>query len=120
LTEYLVTPQAAVDNSIIARYTVVVESGGFHLSGPETPHPLPKDLLLLTALLLFLVAVYQLFRKRWLLAQQQPDKRPRKPAVVRPKSEQDCLFCQADKTKKSALQREQPVAWSRCKGICDI
>jgi hypothetical protein len=43
-------------------------------------------------------------------------KRPRKPAVLRPKSESDCRFCQEDKQKRKTAEREKPVAWALRKG----
>jgi hypothetical protein len=43
-------------------------------------------------------------------------KKPRKPAVLRPKSERDCRFCQEDKRKKQAPDPEAPNPWRLRKG----
>jgi hypothetical protein len=78
-----------------------------------------KDLLILMAILILLVEIYQKLRQTWLrhiMAQKKKAKRPRKPGVLRPKSERDCRFCQEDKRKRKSAERELPVAWALRKG----
>ena len=78
-----------------------------------------KDLLILLAILILLVEIYRKLRQTWLrhlLSSKKKAKRPRKPAVLRPKSERDCRFCQEDKRKRKSAEREKPVAWALRKG----
>ena len=78
-----------------------------------------KDLLILLAILIFLVEIYRKLRQIWLrdqLSCRKMAKRPRKPAVLRPKSERDCRFCQEDKRKRKSAEREKAVAWALRKG----
>jgi hypothetical protein len=85
----------------------------------ETVLPLFKDLLILLAILILLVEIYQKLRRTWLrriIAQKKKAKGPRKPAVLRPKSEGDCRFCQDDKRKRKPGERELPAAWALRKG----
>jgi transposase-like protein len=50
------------------------------------------------------------------LVQKKKAKWPRKPAVLRPKSERDCRFCQEDKRTRKLPEREAPIAWYLKKG----
>jgi transposase-like protein len=78
-----------------------------------------NDLLILLALLILLVEIYRKLRQIWLrhqLSEKKKAKRPRKPAVLRPKSERDCCFCQEDKRKRKAVEHEAPIAWRLRKG----
>jgi len=45
------------------------------------------------------------------LGNEEKDKRTRKPAVLRPKSETDCRFCREGKGKRTAETCETPVSW---------
>jgi DNA invertase Pin-like site-specific DNA recombinase len=81
--------------------------------------PLLNDLLILLAILIILIEIYRKLRQTWLrhqLSGKKKAKRPRKPAVLRPKSESDCRFCQEDKQKRKTAEREKPVAWALRKG----
>jgi hypothetical protein len=44
------------------------------------------------------------------------EKRSRKAAVLRLKSERDCRFYQKDKGKRTAQEREMPISWQLRKG----
>jgi hypothetical protein len=80
---------------------------------------LDNDLLILFAILIILVEIYQKLRQTWLrhlLSQKKKAKRLRKPAVLRPKSERDCRFWQADQGKSKAAEREAPISWRLRKG----
>jgi len=68
-----------------------------------------KDLLILLAILILLIEIYRKLHQTWLqhqLSCKKKAKRPRKAAVLRPKSERDCRFCQEDKRKKNSAERE--------------
>jgi hypothetical protein len=78
-----------------------------------------KDLLILLAILILLIEIYRKLRQTWLqhqLSCKKIAKRPRKPAVLRPKSERDCHFCQENKRKRKSAENEMPVAWALRKG----
>jgi hypothetical protein len=78
-----------------------------------------NDLLILLATLLLLVEIYRKLRWGWLrhlLTQKKKAKQPRKPPVLRPKSERDCCFCQEDKQKRKTPEREAPIPWQLRKG----
>ena len=78
-----------------------------------------KDLLILLAIFILLVEIHQKLRQTWLrhiMAQKKTAKRPRKPAVLGPKSERDCRFCQKDKRKGKSAECELSVAWAMRKG----
>jgi hypothetical protein len=77
------------------------------------------DLLILLAILILLVEIYRRLRQTWLryqLSEKKKAKQPRKPPVLRPKSERDCRYYQEGKRKKRAMEREAPIAWRLRKG----
>jgi hypothetical protein len=47
---------------------------------------------------------------------EEKEKRTRRPAVLRPKSERDCRFCCEGKGKPPTEKRELPVSWQLRKG----
>ena len=64
-----------------------------------------KDLLILLAILILLVEIYQKLRQIWLhhlVSQKKEARRPRKLAVLRPKTERDCRFSRKTSGKKDA------------------
>jgi hypothetical protein len=78
-----------------------------------------NDLLVLLAIQVILFEINQQLRKyglRHLLSREKKGKQPRKPAVLRPKSERDCRFCQEDKKKRGMAAREMPGSWQLRKG----
>ena len=78
-----------------------------------------KELLGIVGILLLLFEVYRLLRRHWLgrlLEKKKKEKRTRKPAVLRPKSERDCRLCCEEKGKRTEGKREMPVAWQQRKG----
>ena len=78
-----------------------------------------KDLLGILGILLLLFEVYRFLRRYWLgrlLEKKKKEKRTRKPAVLRPKSERDCRFCCEDKGKRTEAKREMPLSWQMRKG----
>jgi hypothetical protein len=80
---------------------------------------LRNDLLILLAIRIILIEIYRKLRQIWLrhqLSCRKMAKRPRKPAVLRLKSERDCRFCQEDKQERKSAEREKPVAWVLRKG----
>jgi IS1 family transposase/transposase-like protein len=80
---------------------------------------LVKELLGILGILILLFELYRYLRKYWLrrlLERKKKEKRTRKPAVLRPKSERDCRFCCEDKGKPPKAKREMPVAWQLRKG----
>lgn len=85
-----------------------------------SPSPsLINDLLILVTILIILVEIYRKLRQIWLchlFSWKNKAKRPRKPAVLRPKSERDCRFCQENRRRRKTAERENPVAWALRKG----
>ncbi|RPI70414.1 MAG: hypothetical protein EHM38_05870 [Geobacteraceae bacterium] len=78
-----------------------------------------KDLLILIATIIILIEIYRKLRQIWVrhqLMKKKKNKQPRKPAVLRPKSERDCRFCQEDKEKRKEAKRETPISWQLRKG----
>ena len=78
-----------------------------------------RNILVFLAILVLLVELYRHLREYWLrrlLEQKKKGKRPRKPAVLRPKSERDCRLCCEEKGKRTEGKREMPVAWQQRKG----
>src|SRR5574341_742298 len=79
-----------------------------------------RNLLVILAILILLFDLYRLLRGYWLrrmLEKKKKGKRPRKPPVLRPKSERDCPFCREDKGKGASSKQEMPVAWRIRKGL---
>jgi hypothetical protein len=73
-----------------------------------------NDLLILLAILILLIEIYRKLRPIWLhhlLEEKKKARRPRKPPVLRPKSERYCRICQEDKQKRKTAEREAPLPW---------
>jgi transposase-like protein len=80
---------------------------------------LVKELLGILGILIVLFELYRYLRKdllHRLLEKKKKEKRTRKPAVLRPKSERDCRFCRDGKGKRTATTRETPASWPLRKG----
>ena len=78
-----------------------------------------EDLLGILGILILLVEIYRYVRRCWLrqlLKKKKKEKRPRKPPVLRPKSERDCRFCREEKGKRRSAKREIPISWQLRKG----
>jgi IS1 family transposase/transposase-like protein len=78
-----------------------------------------RNILIPLAIVMVLLEFYRLLRGYWLrhqLEEKKKAKRPRKPAVLHPKSEQDCPYCCEDKGNRASANRELPVAWVERKG----
>lgn len=78
-----------------------------------------ENILVLLAILIVLLELYRFLRAIWLrqlLGKKKKVKRPRKPMVLKPKSERACRFCQEDKGKRRSISRELPEPWSARKG----
>ena len=78
-----------------------------------------RNVLILLAILAILLEFYGLLRGYWvrnLLVKKKKARRPRKPAVLQPKSERDCPFCREAQEKRAGIQREGPIAWWERKG----
>jgi hypothetical protein len=63
-----------------------------------------------------LIELYRWLRKSWIyhiLEQKKKTRQPRKPVVMRPKSEQDCPFCVKEKGRHKLTKPEMPMAWSQ-------
>jgi hypothetical protein len=70
-------------------------------------------------ILVLIFEIYRWLRKKWIeriLAEKKKGKKPRKPQVMRPKTELDCPYCVGEKDKVAKPAREMPVAWSERKG----
>lgn len=81
-----------------------------------------EKIVIVTAIIIVLLELYGSPRAFWLqklLEQEKKAKRPRKPMVLKPKSERDCRFCQEEKGKRSTAKREQPEPWNMRKGRGD-
>jgi len=77
------------------------------------------NLLILLAILVLFVEIYRILRQIWLhhlLSQKKKARRPRKPPVLRPKSERECRICKEDKQKRKTSEREAPLPWELRKG----
>jgi len=93
--------------------------GCFYLKEWRERARLIKDLLGILGILLLLVEIYRLVRRNWLrrlLEKKKKEKRPRKPPVLRPKSERDCRFCREEKGKRTDAKQEMPISWQLRKG----
>jgi hypothetical protein len=78
-----------------------------------------KDLLGILVILILPVEIFRLVWRYWLprlLEKKKKDKHPRKPPILRPKSERDCWFCREDQGKWTAAKRELPESWQLRKG----
>jgi IS1 family transposase/transposase-like protein len=78
-----------------------------------------EKIVVLLAILIVLCELYRLFRANWLrrmLEHKKKDKRPRKPMVLKPKSERDCRFCQEGLGRSTLTNRELPEPWNAKKG----
>jgi len=78
-----------------------------------------KNLVGIIGILVLIYEIYRWLRKKWIqriLAEKKKGGKPRKPPVMRPKSEQDCPHCLAEKGKEAKGSRGIPGAWSDRKG----
>ena len=78
-----------------------------------------KELLGILGILVLLFEIYGFLRRYWLrrlLEKKKKEKRTRKPAVLRLKTERDCQFCRENPGKRTAAQRETPESWQLRKG----
>jgi hypothetical protein len=78
-----------------------------------------KELLGILGILIILVEIYRFIRRNWLLrllVKKKKGKRPRKPPVLRPKSERDRRICRESKGQVITPKREKPVSWQLRKG----
>ncbi len=78
-----------------------------------------NKLLEVLAILVICLELYRLIRRFWIrqiLKKRKAAKQPRKPRVLKPKSERDCPFCMKEKGKKKTSLPEMPTAWSTRKG----
>jgi hypothetical protein len=78
-----------------------------------------KDLLGILGILLIVFEIYCILRRYWLgrlFEKRKKEKRTRKPAILRPKSEKDCRFCRVEKDKQPGAKRELPESWQLRKG----
>ena len=78
-----------------------------------------KDLLVILGILILCFELYRLFRGNWLrrfLKKKNGAAQPRKPLVMKPKSDRDCPFCVKEKSRQGSLKPKMPSAWSLRKG----
>lgn len=78
-----------------------------------------QNLLVILAAIIILVELYRRLRHywiRWCLGKKKRAKKPRKPPVLKPKSERDCSVCQEAKGKTKPAKPAIPLAWCLRKG----
>ena len=78
-----------------------------------------KDLLVILGILTLYFELYRLLRGNWIrrfLKKKKGAAQPRKPRLMKPKSEQDCPFCMKGKGRQELPKPEMPTAWSLRKG----
>ena len=78
-----------------------------------------RNILVFLAILVLLLELYRRLHGYWLrylLVQKKKAIWPRKPAVLRPKSEKDCRFCREEKDKRTVAKRVLPESWQLRKG----
>ncbi len=78
-----------------------------------------ENIVTVSAILIVLFELYRFLRALWLrrmLEQKKKAKRPRKPMVLKPKTERDCRFCQEEKGNRRIVEPEPPEPWSTRKG----
>jgi hypothetical protein len=78
-----------------------------------------KDLLVIFAILIICFELYRLLRGNWIqrfLKKKKGAAQPRKPRVMKPKSERDCPFCLKEKGERKSLQPGMPKPWRLRKG----
>ena len=78
-----------------------------------------KDLLVILGILILCFELYRLFRGNWIrrfLKKKKGAAQPRKPHVMKPKSERDCPFCMNENGRQGSPKPEMPTAWSLRKG----
>jgi len=78
-----------------------------------------KDLLVILAILIFCFEIYRLLRGNWLrrfLRKRKGASLPRKPRVMKPKSERDCPVCVKEKGACKSPQLGMPEPWRLRKG----
>ena len=81
-----------------------------------------KNLLVILAILILCFELYRLFRGNWIrhsLKKKNGAAQPRKPLVMKPKSDRDCPFCVKEKGRLGSFKPEMPTAWSSRKGHGD-
>lgn len=75
--------------------------------------------IVVVAIIIVLFELYRYLCRLWLrrkLEQKKKAKRPRKPIVLKPKSERDCQFCQEEKGKRRAVEPDLAEPWNMRKG----
>ena len=78
-----------------------------------------KDLLVILGILILCFELYRLLRGNWIrrfLKKKKGAAQPRKPLVMKPKSERDCPFCVKEKGDSKSPQPEMPEPWRLRKG----
>ncbi len=78
-----------------------------------------KDLLVILGILVLCFELYRLLRGNWIrrfLKKKKSATQPRKPRLMKPKSERDCPFCMKEKGRQGSPKPEKPTAWSMRKG----
>src|SRR5664279_1342477 len=78
-----------------------------------------KDLLLILEIPILCFELYRLLRGNWIrrfLKKKKGAAQPRKPHVMKPKSERDCPFCMQEEGKCKTPQPGMPERWSLRKG----
>ena len=78
-----------------------------------------KDLLVILGILILCFELYRLLRGNWIrrfLKKKKGAAQPRKPLVMRPKSDRDCPFFVKEKGRQGSPKPEMPTAWSLRKG----
>jgi IS1 family transposase len=78
-----------------------------------------KDLLISLGILILCFELCLLLRGNWILRFLKKKKgaaQPRKPLVMKPKSDRDCPFCVKENGRQESPQPEIPTAWSLRKG----
>jgi hypothetical protein len=75
-----------------------------------------RDLLVILGILILCFELYRLLRGNWLRRfLKKGAEQPRKPHVMKPKSEQDCPFCVKEKGRQGSSKPEIPPACVRGK-----
>jgi transposase-like protein len=78
-----------------------------------------KDLLVILGILIFCFDLYRLLRGNLIqrfLKKKKGAAQPRKPLVMKPKSERDCPFCVKENGRQGSPKPEMPSVWRLRKG----
>ena len=78
-----------------------------------------KDLLVILGILILCFELYRILRGNWIrrfLRKRKGASLPRKPRVMKPKSERDCPFCVKEEGQHKSAQAGMPEAWRLRKG----